>query len=113
CNRWILFPALVLFMFANPARAHRLDEYLQAALIEIGPAQITLKLNLAPSVEIAEAVLQSIDRDRDDHISEEEGAAYFASLVKELVMRIDDRPLQLELLRTEMDSISELKEGTG
>ena len=42
--------------------AHRLDECLQAALIDIAPDRITLELDVTPGVAIAESLIPEIDR---------------------------------------------------
>jgi hypothetical protein len=106
---------LLLLLVALPCsvHAHRLDEYLQAALIEIKPEEIAVQLNLTPGVDVASPVIWMIDRDRDGKVSTAEGNAYAKALMRQLAMRMDDRPLKIELKGAQFDPINELKDGMG
>ena len=103
----------LLLALPCPVHAHRLDEYLQAALIEIKSEEITVELNLTPGVDVASPVIWMLDRDRDGNISPAEGDAYARALMRQLAMRMDNRPLKIELRGTHFDPINELKDGTG
>ena len=74
---------LLLFaLLALPSNvfAHRMDEYLQATLVDIEPGDIRLEMNLTPGVSVADAVLSTIDRDHDGVISTNEAHGYAESL---------------------------------
>jgi hypothetical protein len=58
------------------ARAHRLDEYLQATLLSIDTGRVDLQIDLTPGVAIASKVFGWIDTNHDGAISEAEGKAY-------------------------------------
>ena len=109
----LLLCALVLEWCAAPASAHRLDEYLQATIVSIEPEQIRVQINLNPGVAVAGEVLAQIDRDHDDTISEAEGAAYAATLQRDLTVTLDGRPLALKLTASEFPETSELRAGIG
>lgn len=102
------FAALVIHV-----AAHRLDECLQAALIEIKPDESRVQVNLNPGVQVADAFLWNIDRNHDGKISAAEGKDYARKFVAKLRMKLDERPLTLEFINVDFDSISELKAGTG
>jgi len=96
-----------------PARAHRRDEYLQAARINVEPRRIALELDVTPGIAIATAVLAEIDRDHDGRISEIEGRAYAGLITSALTLEIDERPLQLELADLRWPTPSALTRGEG
>jgi hypothetical protein len=105
--------ALSLILAVASVRAHRLDEYLQATLIEVRQKEVLIQLNLTPGVDVSDSVLRLIDKDKDGKISSAEGKAYAKAVVGELELRLDDRVLKLDLLRETFDAVSELKTGEG
>jgi len=88
---------LALLAFPFTGSAHRLDEYLQATLVVIEPDSIKLQINLTPGVAVAPPVLALIDGDRDGVFSTNEAAAYAELLKRDLILRLDERLLQLRL----------------
>jgi hypothetical protein len=103
--------ALLALPFSTPA--HRLDEYLQATLVNIEPGEIRLQINLTPGVEVADHVLPLIDRDRDGSISENEAAAYSEFMKRDLVVRVDGRKVTLKLTASNFPDLTELQTGWG
>src|SRR5689334_13317946 len=95
------------------ARAHRLDEYLQATLVSIEPNEIRLKINLTPGVEVADQILERIDRNHDGAISEKEAAAYYESLKHDLLVNLDQRKMSLRLASSKFPTAGELRTGWG
>src|SRR5262249_36125618 len=94
--------------------AHRLDECLQAALIEIKPDEIRVQLNMNPGVEVAASVICQIDRDHDGKITQAERARYARTVgVKTLSLSLDRERLKLEFIDAAFDSIPELESGSG
>ena len=77
---------------AAPLRAHRLDEYLQAARISVAADRVTLELDLTPGVAIAPAVLAMIDTDRNGELSPAESDAYARSVIDGVALKVDGRP---------------------
>jgi hypothetical protein len=109
-----LLPGLLAWLtVASSASAHRLDEYLQATLVDISPGEIRLRLNLTPGVEVVDQVLDSIDRDGNEAISEDEAAAYCELLKRDLTLRIDQRDATLKVSASRFPESSELREGFG
>ena len=104
---------LALLAFTSAVFAHRDDQYLQATLVAIEPGGVRLQINLTPGVAVAEQVIAEIDRDRDGAISENEAAAYAASLKRDLTLRVDGRKLELKLTGSEFVSPAELRTGSG
>jgi hypothetical protein len=102
---WLVFPSAVC--------AHRLDEYLQATLVTIAPDGFRLQINLTPGVAVAQQVLSWIDRDRDGAISTNEATAYAEWLKRDLILRLDQRILELKLKATHFPELDELGTGMG
>ena len=107
--------ALLLGLLALPgtSSAHRLDEYLQATLVAIEPGHVRLEINLTPGVDVAEKVLALIDHNRDGRISVEEAGAYQELLKHDLVLRVDDREVELQLTSSNFPASRDLRTGWG
>jgi hypothetical protein len=113
--RFCRYLALLLGLTATHSTvlAHRLDEYLQATLVNIEAGEIRLQINFTPGVAVAEQVLAVIDRDHNGVISTNEAAAY-AELVKhDLSARLDQHKLVLKLASANFAVPAELRTGWG
>lgn len=104
---------LALLVFPAVVSAHRLDEYLQATMVSIEPDAIRLQINLTPGVAVADQVLALIDRNHDGAISETEEVAYAESLKSDLVVKLDQRKIELHLDASSFPSPAELRSGEG
>jgi hypothetical protein len=96
-----------------PIDAHRLDEYLQAARLDVDLDRVGIELDLTPGVAIAPAVLAMIDRDRDGEISDAEGEDYARQVIEALVMDVDGRPVRARLDDRAMPAWRDVAAGTG
>jgi hypothetical protein len=107
--------AAIVFALVMPAApaAHRLDEYLQAARLSLARDGITLEVDLTPGANIASAIVTLLDRDGDNTISPVEAAAYGQTVLADLVLELDGRPIALTLTRVEAPSIGEMRDGSG
>jgi hypothetical protein len=106
-------PAAVLLLFAVPALAHRLDEYLQATLISVEKNRVQAQIRLTPGVAVFPIVTANIDTNADGVISEAEQRAYARRVLRDLSLRVDGRPLDLHLLSINFPRIEQMKEGMG
>src|SRR5689334_16860112 len=104
---------LALLALRSTVFGHQLDEYLQATLVVIEPDRICLRINLTPGVAVAEQVLALIDRDRDGLISNNEIAAYSELLKRDLIVRLDQRNLELNPTTSYFPGPAELRTGWG
>lgn len=93
--------------------AHRRDEYLQAARIDIGPRSVQIELDLTPGIAVAPAVISEIDRDRSGAVSAEEARAYAARVLDDLTAGIDGQPIALALTGTQVPSVDAMLKGEG
>ncbi len=103
----------LLIALAVPARAHQLDEYVQASKISVGKDRVTVELRLTPGVKVLSRVLAAIDPNGDGVISPDEQRAYAERVRRDLSLRLDGTRLPLRLVAVGFPSIDEMKEGLG
>lgn len=103
----------VCLLATTTARAHRVDEYLQAATLDLSRDGITLTLRLTPGVAVRDEVLAVIDTDRDGTLSDAERTDYAAAVARDLTLTLDGRPLRLTPASAAFPSVDRMKEGTG
>jgi hypothetical protein len=108
-----LAAAAILLLSGTPALAHRLDEYLQGALLSIESSRVQGQITLTPGVAVLPAVLAEIDTDADGVLSETERRAYTGHVLRDLSVTIDGRRLTLRLLSMQFPTIGEMKDGRG
>ena len=104
---------LALAWSAPVASAHRLDEYLQATLVVIEPARISLQINCTPGVSVVEQLLGLIDRDQDGDVCEQERVEYAGLFLRSLRIRLDQQELPLHAARCSFPGVAEMRAGTG
>ncbi|HTI69088.1 MAG TPA: hypothetical protein VMF06_03940 [Candidatus Limnocylindria bacterium] len=109
-----LGPILVLLWAMVPrVQAHRLDEYLQAALVGITRDSLNLQLSLTPGAAVASNVLEVLDADHDGRVVAAEQDAYAARVLSEVSMDVDGRPVTLVLQSSHFPLVGAMKEGFG
>lgn len=102
-----------LLLCAAPASAHRLDEHLQAAILDFAPERVTIELRLTPGTAVAEQVIAAIDTNRDGVLSGAERDAYGARLRGDLAVTIDGAAQPLQMVRATFPQLPELRTGMG
>ena len=107
--------AIVAVVIGLPARAgaHRLDEYLQAARIDISAHRVVIDLDLTPGANIAAEIVRWIDADGDDRVSPAERDAYAEQALSSLAMSVDSKPLLLRVVEVRAPETREMIAGTG
>jgi hypothetical protein len=93
--------------------AHRRDEYLQAARIAIEPDAVQLELNMTPGIELADAIVAEIDRNRDGSLSPDEQRAYAAAVLGALTLEVDGTPVRTQLTAATFPDVDTMKRGEG
>jgi hypothetical protein len=104
---------LCAFAFQATAAAHVLDEYVEAAKIEVAPGGASVELRLTPGVEVADRIFRMIDADGDGQISPAEEQAYARSVVQDVTLEVDGRRAPLALKGIYFPSRREMQEGVG
>jgi hypothetical protein len=112
CLSWAVISTLLLAGVPH-VTAHRLDECLQAARIEVGLRQIRIELDLTPGAQVADRIIRLLDADQDGQISPSESDAYADLVRSALELTVDARQQDLRIEHHRFPSIAELKEGTG
>jgi hypothetical protein len=105
--------SLALLVTTLPARAHSLDEYVQATRVELTSTAIVLHLGLTPGIAVAPQILGRLDRDRDGRVAPLEAEAYGRDVLTDLTLILDGRSLSLQLTRIEVPTPDELGVGQG
>ena len=98
---------------ATPARAHRLDEYLQATRLSIDVECVSLEIDLTPGVAVAPEVFAWIDTNRDSQISAAEAEAYARQMLHSVALSVDDRTLPITLVEVDVPQFREMSLGVG
>jgi hypothetical protein len=98
---------------AAPADAHRLDEYLQAARVEIAADAVSIDLDLTPGANIAQQIAGWIDTDRDGRVSADETAAYGRQVLESLDVALDGTAVALQLTEFRAPDPAEMSLGVG
>jgi hypothetical protein len=98
---------------ATGVSAHRLDELLQAARIDVKIDRVELELSLTPGAAVASRIIGAIDRDRDGIVSNEERRAFANDVIASVRLGADDRPLQAEVTSSTFAEVGALLSGDG
>jgi hypothetical protein len=93
--------------------AHRKDEYLQAARVDIGPGAVHLELNLTPGIALADAIIADIDRNRDGAFSPDEQRDYRRVVLSALTLAVDGTRVRAGVLGSEFPDVEAIKRGEG
>jgi hypothetical protein len=114
-RRWLVALAVAGLWLATPgtARAHRLDEYLQATRIAIGAERVGLELDLTAGVEMAAEIFAWIDTNRDGQISHDEGEAYARQVLGSVGLSVDGRAMPITLVDFRFPQYGEMSRGVG
>src|SRR5437879_1688317 len=103
-----IFSITILLALPVTARAHRLDEYLQATRLSLAPDHILLKIDLTPGVDVAPAIFALINTDRDGSISAAEGNVYAKRLLNDFIFEVDGQRQRMEVIRNQFPSFQEM-----
>lgn len=93
--------------------AHRRDEYLQAARIAMDPGRVEVELDLTPGIALADVIIRQIDRDRSGSFSDDEMRAYALSVMHDVSLELDGRPLQADLASRQFPATDAIARGEG
>jgi hypothetical protein len=98
---------------ATDVSAHRTEGYLQAARIGVEPDRVLITLDLMPGMDMAEALIAALDRDRDGSQSAEEQRGYAVRVLSALEVQIDRRPLPMRVLSWSFPELGAFRRGEG
>ena len=112
-NLRLALAAIVLLCGPTSALAHRVDEYLQAAMFNVERDHVNLDLRLTPGIEVFAKVLAAVDLDGDGEISPAEQRTYAEEVRRDLSLSIDGSPAPLKLRSVTFPALAEMKQGLG
>ena len=93
--------------------AHRLDEYLQAARIDVRHEGLVVELDLTPGTIVAPAVIATIDRNRDTSFDADEQRAYAIGVTQAMAVALDGEGLRLRVEHATFPDLAALQRGEG
>jgi hypothetical protein len=93
--------------------AHRTDEYLQAARLDIQPTHTRIELDLTPGIAVADAVLAEIDTDRNGSISQAEARTYVAHVLSGITVEVDGARLTMQPANCTFPTVEAMRNGEG
>ena len=100
----------VLLLLGVRASAHRLDEYLQAALISLEKDRVAISLRLVPGVAVSTAVLGGMHANGDGLISEQEQRVYAEQVLRDLLLTVDGRRLRPTIISVKFPNVEAINE---
>jgi hypothetical protein len=112
----VLLPALAVAIAVAAGvgvSAHRLNEFLQAARIDLRENGVSIDLALTPGADIANAIVASIDRDGNGVVTADEQKAYAQDVLSGLTATLDGARLLLRQHDVSFPTVDELRGGTG
>jgi hypothetical protein len=104
---------LLVLLGANPANAHRLDEYLQATTIAVEPGRVEAEIRLVPGIDVFPIVFADIDRDADGVASAAEQRAYAERVLGDLSLTVDGKRIPLRIISSTLAPKELLQAGRG
>jgi hydrogenase/urease accessory protein HupE len=105
--------AIIFLSGATSAFAHRVDEYLQAAMFAMEKDHVALNLRLTPGVEVIDKVLAVMDFAGESTLSPARQRAYAERVVNDMSLSIDGSPVPLRLRSFTFPALDEMKHGLG
>lgn len=112
----IIFSALtacVLVLSPRTASAHRLDELLQAARIDLRTDRVRVELDLTPGSGVSDQVARQIDQDADGVWSSAERAAFADRVGAQLTLQVDGEPVKPSVTSANYPDRARMASGQG
>jgi hypothetical protein len=112
-RKLLIVGVAMLLSLPAAASAHRLDEYLEAAILSVESGRVDGSMRLVPGVAVAPAVTSSIDANHDGLLSDAEQQAYILRVLKDVSLSAGGQPLQLGVVSADFPPIDAMKQGVG
>jgi len=109
----VVLALTITLVAAADVSAHRSEDYLQAARVDLQPDRVLITLDLTPGIEVAESFMAAVDHDRDGSLSTDEQRKYATQAVRSLEVEIDGRPLQPRVISWSFPDPSAFRRGEG
>jgi hypothetical protein len=109
----VVLALTITLVAAADVSAHRSEDYLQAARVDLQPDRVLITLDLTPGIEVAESFMAAVDHNRDGSLSTDEQRNYATQAVRALEVEIDGRPLQPRVISWSFPDPSAFRRGEG
>jgi hypothetical protein len=109
----VVLALTITLVAAADVSAHRSEDYLQAARVDLQPDRVLITLDLTPGIAVAESFMAAVDHDRDGSLSTDEQRKYATQAVRSLEVEIDGRPLQPRVISWSFPDPSAFRRGEG
>lgn len=93
------------------ASAHRRDELLQAARVDIDSQWVDVEMSITPGIAVADAVIRGIDHDNDGTLSEDEKRAFIDDALASMTLSVDGRALPIHIESSTFPPLEALRGG--
>ena len=103
----------ILLCLEGIASAHRLDEYLQAAILSVEKDHVQVSMRLIPGIAVSSSIIASIDSNGDGVLSDTEQKAYAERVLGDLSLAVDGHRLKPKLVSADFPPVEQMKEGLG
>lgn len=104
---------VVVLAAGGDAKAHRLDEYLQATRVSFARDQLAIDVDLTPGISIASGVIAMLDANADGTIAPAEADAYGRAVLSDVRVSLDGNPVGMTLAAIDVPTLDEMRSGTG
>jgi|KBSMisStaDraftv2_1062788.scaffolds.fasta_scaffold259427_2 hypothetical protein len=109
---FLVLAAAMTPIFGTVPAAHRYDELLQAARIDVQPDRVRVEMMVTPGIAVADSVLLDIDADHDGTLSSREQEAYAERLGSRISLRVDgSTPLPIVLAGSTFPTSAAMRTG--
>jgi len=113
-RRHLVWPGVIVgWLWAAPADAHRLDEYLQATRIGVSRDRIDLEIDLTPGASIAKDIFGLVDANDDGQISSDEGHEYARRVIDAVRLSVDGGSQSIALMSRAFPDRDAMARGLG
>jgi hypothetical protein len=109
----VLVSCVAVLAVTGNVGAHTLDEYVQAMRVGVAKDGLAIHLDLTPGSNVAEQILRLVDLNTDDIVSPSEAEQYGRAVLAEIDFRLDDVPLLMTMVRVDVPSAGEMRDGHG
>ncbi len=104
---------ILLGWLLSVAVAHPADMLTQAAYITISPSQIKIELDLTAGELVAQGFLAKLEPNQDQKIDQAEIQALAKSVLEQMVLTVNNKPVRLQLESSQIPQIAQIKLGGG
>lgn len=80
---------MLLALFPSWAGAHPVDEVVQGAYLTLVPGALRLELDVTPGVEVVNTILESLDENADQRVTDSEARAYAQGVLEQSAITHD------------------------